>query len=184
MKLISKSLEKDGSGFIKLIAEEAEDLWHTYNLLAKDDTLRATTIRKVVSESNTGSTEKSSHKINLTIKVESLFFDVQASALRVNGKNIEENKYVKMGQYHTLDLELHRSFTITKLDWDSVYLERIDEACNIANRADIAAVILQEGLAQICLVTESMTVVRQTIECNVPKKRRGTTTDHDKGLYR
>jgi protein pelota len=118
----------------------------------------------------------------LTIKVESIFFDVQAAALRVNGKNVEENKYVKMGQYHTLDLELHRPFTIVKQEWDSIYLDRIDEACNIANRADIAAVIMQEGLAQVCLITDSMTVVRQRIECNVPKKRRGTTTDHDKGI--
>jgi hypothetical protein len=45
MKLISKSLEKDSSGSVKLIAEEAEDLWHTYNLLARDDVLRATTVR-------------------------------------------------------------------------------------------------------------------------------------------
>jgi protein pelota len=89
-----------------------------------------------------------------------------------------------MGQYHTLDLELHRPFTIIKSEWDSIYLDRVDSACNIANRADIAAIVLQKGLAQVCLVTENMTVVRQRIECNVPKKRRGTTTDHDKGLVR
>lgn len=182
MKCISKQLEKDSSGTIKLIAEEPEDLWHTYNLLVKDDLLKATTIRRVVSETLTGSTDKSSHKIQLTIQVESVFFDVQASALRVNGRNVAENKYVKMGQYHTLDLELHRPFSITKVDWDIVFLDRIKECCEISNRADIAAVVLQEGLAQVCLVTDSMTVVKQRIESNVPKKRRGTTTDHDKGV--
>jgi protein pelota len=43
---------------------------------------------------------------------------------------------------------------------------------------------MQEGLANICLVTGSMTIVKQKIEVNIPKKRRGTTADHDKGLKR
>ncbi|KAJ3324415.1 hypothetical protein HDV06_006826 [Boothiomyces sp. JEL0866] len=184
MKLVSKKLEKNSSGFVKLIAEDTEDLWHTYNLLFKDDILKATTVRRVVSETNTGSTEKLSQKTTLTIKVETVFFDVQASVLRVNGKNIEENKFVKMGQYHTLDLELHRPFTIEKEEWDIIHLDRIQDCCNVQNKADIGAVVLQEGLAQICLVTENMTIVRQRIETNVPKKRRGTTTDHDKGIVR
>ena len=184
MKLQSKHIEKDGSGKISLIAEEGEDLWHVYNLLSKEDTLKATTIRRVVNEGTTGSTEKTSHKITLTIQVDSLFFDVQANALRVNGRNCVENKYVKMGGFHTLDLELHRSFTITKECWDVIHLERIHDCCDIGKRAEIAAVVLQEGLAQICLVTENMTIVRQRIESNVPKKRRGTTTDHDKGMLR
>jgi protein pelota len=89
-----------------------------------------------------------------------------------------------MGAYHTLDLELNRPFTITKDEWDVLSLERIDEACDITKRADIAAVVLQEGLANICLVTQSMTLVRQKIETSIPKKRRGTTTDHDKGVKR
>ncbi|KAJ3361618.1 hypothetical protein HDU91_003827, partial [Kappamyces sp. JEL0680] len=184
MKLQGKHLEKDGSGRITLVAEEGEDLWHTYNLLSKGDLLKATTIRRVVNEGTTGSVEKTTHKISLTIVVDTIFFDVQVNALRVNGKNAVENKYVKMGAYHTLDLELHRPFTITKESWDVIHLERIDASCDVGKRADIGAVILQEGLAQICLVTENMTVVRQRIEANVPKKRRGTTTDHDKGLVR
>ncbi|KAI8899057.1 hypothetical protein BC833DRAFT_587289 [Globomyces pollinis-pini] len=184
MKLVSKHLEKDKSGYISLIAEEGEDLWHTYNLLTTDDLIKATTIRRVVNETSTGSTDKSSHKITLTIKIETIYFDAQACVLHVNGKNVVENKFVKMGAYHTIDLELHRPFTITKPEWDSIYLDRIESCCNIANRAEIAAVVCQEGLAQVCLVTENMTVVRQRIECNVPKKRRGTTSDHDKGLDR
>ena len=118
------------------------------------------------------------------VKVEDIFFDVQAATLRVNGRNTSENKFVKLGAYHTMDLELHRPFTITKLEWDIISMDRIQLACDVSKRADIAAVVLQEGLAHVCLVTESMTVVKQKIEVNVPRKRRGTTTDHDKGLNR
>lgn len=35
-----------------------------------------------------------------------------------------------MGAYHTLDLEINRKFTLTKPEWDSVSLERVDIACD------------------------------------------------------
>jgi protein pelota len=104
MKFQAKQIEKDGSGRITLIAEEGEDLWHCYNLLAKGDRLKATAMRllfksynrSVVIEGSTGSVGKTIHKTTLTIAVDSLFFDVQVNALRVNGRNAEENKYVKV----------------------------------------------------------------------------------------
>ena len=81
-----------------------------------------------------------------------------------------------------MDLELHRNFTIEKILWDSVALERLELATNVAQRADVAAVVLQEGLANVCLITEHMTVVRQRIELPIPRKRRGDPAQHDKGL--
>jgi protein pelota len=89
-----------------------------------------------------------------------------------------------MGAYHTLELELHRPFTISKAEWDSVALERIREACDVAGRADIAAVVLQEGLAQVCLVTDYATLVRARVEVSVPKKRSTGASQHDKGMGR
>lgn len=35
-----------------------------------------------------------------------------------------------MGAYHTLDVEQNRKFTITKVKWDSISLERVDTACD------------------------------------------------------
>ena len=75
-----------------------------------------------------------------------------------------------MGAYHTIDVEPQRKFTLTKPDgWDSVALDRVDEACDAARTADLAAIVMQEGLANICLVTSSMTVQKQkVIEYLVP----------------
>ena len=56
------------------------------------------TSRRVVSESVTGSTDKTSVRINLTIEVESVEFDVQVCMLRINGRNASENKYVKVNE--------------------------------------------------------------------------------------
>ena len=46
------------------------------------------------------------------------------------------------------------------------------------------AVVMQEGLANICFITQFQTVLRQKVEVSVPRKRTGTgrSQDHDKGL--
>ncbi|RKP08631.1 eRF1 domain 1-domain-containing protein [Thamnocephalis sphaerospora] len=182
MKLISKYIEKDRSGRVTVCPEEPEDMWHIYNLIMPGDRLKATAFRRVQSVTATGSTSSQRVRTTLTIKVERTEFDAQECVLSVNGQNVVENEYVKLGQYHTLDLELNRNFTIYKVEWDTIAFERIAEACDVTNRADLAAVVLQEGLANICLVTPSMTIVRQRVETSVPRKRKGFAANHEQGL--
>ena len=53
--------------------------------------------RKVKDESATGSSTSNRVRTNLTISVEAVEFDTAACELRVKGKNIQENQYVKVG---------------------------------------------------------------------------------------
>lgn len=53
MKLKFKEINKDGSGSIGLIPDEAEDMWHAYNLISKGDSVRATTVRYNYSHTRT-----------------------------------------------------------------------------------------------------------------------------------
>ncbi|KAG1689325.1 Protein pelota [Nymphon striatum] len=184
MKLVYKNLEKDGTGRIALVPEEAEDMWHAYNLVAIKDYLTASTFRKVQSESATGSVVSTKIRTTLTVAVETIFFDTQACVLSVKGRNVVENQHVKLGAYHTLDLELNRKFTLVKKHWDSIHLDRIDMACNPAQSADLAAIVMHEGLAHICLVSSCMTLLRGKIETSIPRKRKGMCSQHDKGLIR
>ncbi|KAF6025761.1 PELO [Bugula neritina] len=175
MKCIHRSIDyRHGEGEVVLMAEEPEDMWHAYNLIQVGDTLKSTTIRKVQTQSATGSVANSKIRTTLTLKLEDIDFDTQACVLRVKGRNVQENQYVKMGAYHTIDLEMNRKFTLRKVEWDSVAVDRLD----------LAAVIMQEGLAYICLVTSSMTLTRAKIEINIPRKRRGDCSQHDKGIKR
>jgi len=182
MKLLYKNVDKEGEGTVGLIAEEPEDMWHAYNLISEGDSVRSTTIRKVQSESATGSSTSNRVRTTLTICVESIDFDTQACVLRLKGRNVEENQYVKMGAYHTLDLELNRKFSLKKPEWDSIALERVDLACDPTQNADVAAVIMQEGLAHVCLITASMTLIRAKIDVTIPRKRKGFVQQHEKGL--
>ena len=184
MKLVSKNVDKDGEGSVSLVPENTEDMWHAYNLITEGNFVSGSTIRKVQTESATGSSNSYRVRTVLTICVETIDFDTQACVLRLKGRNVEENKYVKTGAYHTLDVEQNRKFTIIKAKWDSVSLERVDTACDATQHADVAAVVMQEGIAHICLITSNMTIVRAKIDQVIPRKRKGNISQHEKGLTR
>ncbi|CAG0885665.1 unnamed protein product [Darwinula stevensoni] len=184
MKLIHRNIDKDGKGEVTLMPDDPEDIWHAYNLISEGDSVKGSTIRKVQTETATGSSQSNRIRTTLTVCVVSTDFDTQACVLRLKGRNIAENPYVKMGAYHTLDLEPNRKFTLGKAHWDSVFLERVEMACDPTQNADLAAVVMQEGLAHVCLVTSSMTLVRAKIENTVPRKRKGNAAQHEKGLHR
>jgi protein pelota len=184
MKLISRHIEKNGSGYMKFDPEESEDLWHVYNLIAPGDVVRASTFRKIQSESTTGSVESQKVRLTLQLEVEDTEYDGVSHLVHVKGRNTSENRFVKLGQYHTVELAVNRPFSLMKAEWDAISFERVDLACNVAKRATIAAVVIQEGLANICLVTEYMTVVRQRIEVTIPKKSRGSSSNHEKAMQR
>lgn len=61
-----------------------------------------------------------------------------------------------------LELDVNRKFTLAKPGWDSLASELVENACNAAAKAEVAAIVMQEGLAYVCLMTPSMTV-RTTI---------------------
>lgn len=173
MRLVHRDIGKDKSGQVTLLPENPEDMWHAYNLVRSGDRLRSTTMRKVTTENAAGTVSSQKQRTTLTVLVESVYFDVQGCSLQVKGRNAEENAFVKMGAYHTIDLELNRKFTIVKDEWDSVSLDRVEEATDVARHADLSAIVMQEGLGHVCLITSSMTQVRCRVEVNVPKKRKG-----------
>jgi protein pelota len=78
---------------------------------------------------------------------------------------------------------LNRNFTLEKKDgWDSVALDVVKEAIKQDKEGTVPAIVMQEGLANICLITEHQTILKQRVETGIPKKRSGKAGDHDKGL--
>ncbi|KAF5130364.1 Protein pelota [Metarhizium anisopliae] len=186
MKLINKRVLKDvEEDQVSLLPEDPEDMWHAYNLIIPGDLVHAHALRKVVTvNSGTGAAAAERVHTDLTIKVKSTFFDPVISSLRVSGVVASENDHVPMGSHHTLDIEVNRSFTVIKPDgWDSVSKATLSQALSDDKNGAMAAVVMQEGLANICLITQFRTVVKTRVESVVPKKR-DTAADQDAGLKR
>ena len=78
--------------------------------------------------------------MKLKIKVERVEFDMEQCSLRLNGKNVEENEFVKLGQYHTLDIVIGRPIAIEKECWDFIFMGILNDACDPGKKADVAVV--------------------------------------------
>lgn len=220
MLLVKQHIERDGSGSVTLRPQEDEDMWHAYNLIQEGDWLRASAVRRVQTESATGTMTSRRVHTTLTIAVTKVVYSALAinadpsasgqpgpedlttapttaaahatsgsATLHVSGQVSEENQHVKKGAFHTLDLEVDRDFTIIKHagEWDSVARERIRDMTEVGHGADVGAIVCGEGMANICLITNHTTIIRQRIDVQVPRKRKGGTAlgadkAHDKFL--
>ena len=54
--------------------------------------------RRVQTESSTGSVSSSKVRTTLTLPVEAVDYDTQACVLRIKGRNVQENQYVKVSR--------------------------------------------------------------------------------------
>lgn len=186
MKLIRKNIERDSSGDITLFPEDSEDLWYAYNLIQEGDEIEAKSMRRITKVDRDGQQKGQSIRklLKLRLKVESIDFDAVGNELRIKGPLTEDAEDVSTGTYHSFSLELNRNFRIFKQEWDIIALELISRSTDIENKAEVGAIVMQEGLANICLFTENMTIVRQRIEQSIPKKKRGDNSSHEKGIKR
>ncbi|ANB11598.1 ribosome dissociation factor DOM34 [Sugiyamaella lignohabitans] len=186
MKLIRKSLEKDQSGDITLCPEDSEDLWYTYNLIQEGDEIEAKSMRKITKVNKDGVAKGQSTRklLKLRLRITKIEFDPAGGSLRINGPVTEDTEDVSAGTYHTLAVELNRNFRLFKQEWDLISLEVVDKAVDPENKAEVGAVVMQEGLANICLLTENMTVLRQRVEQSLPRKKRGDNSGYEKALQK
>ncbi|XP_058102575.1 protein PELOTA 1 isoform X2 [Magnolia sinica] len=162
MKIVHRDLVPNGPGSVKMIPEEVDDLWHSYNLVSPGDSVLAVTVRKVMRDGASGGRDAERVKLKLEIKVQAVDYDKEGSVLRIRGKNILENEHVKIGQFHTLEIEQHRPFVLRK----ALAFQIPDPAAS----ADLAVVLMQEGLAHIFLIGKSITTTRSRIEASIPRK--------------
>jgi len=100
------------------------------------------------------------------------------STLHISGPVCSESQYVKMGAFHTLDLEVDRDFTLIKQEggWDSIGIDRVKEATEVGGGAEVGAIVCGDGIANVCLITQHTTIIRQRIDVPIPRKRKGGGT--------
>lgn len=158
--------------------------------------------------SSTGSTESHRVRLNLTIQVSKVDFSSSAgsgngatnqgnadtslastsslTALHIAGRVISENPHVKLGAFHTLDIETNRDIRIEKAEgWDSIALSRIEEAIVPGRGAEVGAVVCGEGVAAFCLLSQHLTLVTHRLSMSIPRKSASSgAAQHDKGLQK
>ena len=163
-----------------LLCDNVEDLWHLYNIVGKGDFIKTITFRKVAHESG-GKTTSTKKKINITIKVEEIEYDQKEGIIRYKGKNVSENEFIAIGQYQSIEIAKGLIFTVFKKNWDEFHIERLRQATDPTITSDLAAIVMEEGVAHLYLISSHITTMKAKIEQSIPKKRKGPS-QHDKSL--
>jgi protein pelota len=178
----------------------------TLLLLLQESILKNASSR-VQNVSATGSTESHRIRLNLTLRVSKVEYSSSTAAqtstadqassgsapssapststtLHISGRVTSENQHVKLGAFHTLDIEPNRDVRIEKIDgWDSIALSRVEESCVPGRGAEVGAVVCGEGTAAFCLLSQHLTVVTHRVSVPVPRKASAPgTSQHEKAM--
>uniref|UniRef100_A0A5B7BUL4 Protein pelota homolog n=1 Tax=Davidia involucrata TaxID=16924 RepID=A0A5B7BUL4_DAVIN len=170
MKLLGKKIALNQPGTVNIIPEEPDDLWLAYNLISTGDIISTDTTRKIHQKSDSGDGKKSDNKnpsrvkLKLEIKITAVDYDKDSSALRVRGRNLVSNEHINTGTFHTLELEKNKEFELKKKVWDARAIDALTEGCDRSGGADLAVVLMHDGLAHMYLVGKSVTTLCAKIE--------------------
>ena len=122
---------------------------------------------------NKGTEMKSqSEKVHLRlwIKVEKISVDLEESLLHLNGKVCEENQWVRMGAYHSLDIVPSiEKIRIRKEEWDDFSIERLGLSLKGNREPVVVGCIFEMGVGHICYVNESTFILKKKFKASVPK---------------
>lgn len=124
------------------MCETPEDLWHLYNIVHKGDFIKTVTFRKVAHETKEGTkTSSQKKKIDITIKIEEVEYDQDETIIRFKGKNVSENEYINIGQYQAIEIARNINFSLFKVHWDEMALDKLKIAADPTISSDLAAVV-------------------------------------------
>lgn len=174
MRLIYKNIDRKANTFVvKLkLEEDTDDVWNLYNLIGKGDVIKGTVVRKVTKESYTGLTNNTKMKMQAMIRIKSIEYDGENEMIRLNGVNVGESKFIKMGQHQGMDIFPPRLITLIKKRFDGLHIMRLIESTNAETSAKLAVCVMEEGISNLFLITNKTARLRAKIEKAIPKNKK------------
>jgi protein pelota len=144
VKIIGKNLQK---GFIKVVPDSLDDLWHLYNVIYKGDEVYAYSSRAIKIDQEY-SRPKSGERVSafMGVTVESVSWDKFLGKLRVHGLICHAPDIIPTGAHHTLNISLNQPLTIVKKKWPKHAVDRLMRASETEKPLLILA-IDDEGFA-------------------------------------
>jgi len=144
VKITEKNLVK---GFVKVVPDSVDDLWHLYNVIYKGDEVYAYSSRAIKSDQEY-SRPKSGERVSafMGVTVESVSWDKFLGKLRVHGLICHAPEIIPPSAHHTLNISLNQPVTIVKKEWPKHIVDRLTRASETEKPLLILA-IDDEGFA-------------------------------------
>jgi protein pelota len=181
LKIIETNLRQ---GYIKVVPDSQDDLWHLYNVIYKGDEVYAFSSRAIKSDTE-ASRPKSGERVSafMGVKVKSVAWDKFLGKLRVHGIIIHAPDIIPTGAHHTISVSLNQPVTIVKPSWQKHALDRLQGASETEKPLLIIA-IDDEGYA---IAETKQYGIEMKIEERIKlpgkheaEKRQGATSDYYK----
>jgi len=135
-------------GFVKVVPETFDDLWHLYNVIYKRDEVYARTTREIKTDEKYARSSRGERvPVFLGVTVENVSWDKLLGRLRVHGTICEAPETVPTGAYHTLNITLNTHVTIVKKEWARHQIERLERASKTSEKSIVIVSIDDEGYA-------------------------------------
>ena len=171
---IKQSSNDKSQTIINLTPEDKEDLFTIYQIIDPDDEV---IIKKMFTTKQEDSNKKTTTELHeIKLKILSYEFDIKDEYLRYKGVTIPDetgvaNKDISIGKFLSFSIAYTHPMTIYKHNLNKYAKRLLQDAENAMNKSEIGAVVLQEGIAHICLLTSSSTIMKQKVTVTLPKKK-------------
>jgi len=145
LKIIGMNLKK---GFVKVIPETLDDLWHLYNIIYEDDEVYTRTTREIKPDEKYARPRRGKRiPVFLGVKVEKIGWDKLLGRLRAHGTICKAPETVPLGAHHTVNIALNKPLTIVKKKWARHNVERLKRASKTSEKPVTIIAIDDEGYA-------------------------------------
>lgn len=168
MKIVSYDARH---GTMKVIPEDADDLWTLYNVIRQEDMVYARTTREVkIDDEGARPSEGKRVSLNIGLKVKKVSFQSESNRLRVGGFITEApDKYGILGSHHTINLDLNQELTLIKQEWQRYDVERVKKATQERGPTIIIAA-LDDDEGAVAILRQHGIVVKGEIRARLPGK--------------
>ncbi len=135
MRVLHRDLKE---GEVRLKIQNADDLWHLFNLVEAGDLVRAYTFRREESVSDKIRPERMEKvRMKIGLRVDKVEYQDFSDRLRITG--VIEDAPQDLGRHHTLNVGVEDDLTIVKA-WREHHFRRIEEAV-AATEAPLVTVV-------------------------------------------
>jgi len=146
LKILDIQLKK---GFVKVVPQSLDDLWHLYNIIYQGDQVYAKTTREIKIQQEYARPQQGRRvSVFLGLQVERVFWDRSLNRLRVHGviSDVPEDIGGK-GSHHTLNVVVGQPLTIIKSRWLKHQVDRLEKASHVETPLVVLASIDDEEFA-------------------------------------
>ncbi|HRS42987.1 MAG TPA: mRNA surveillance protein pelota [Candidatus Diapherotrites archaeon] len=168
------SLQKDGK--LVFIPQTLEDLWVIKSITDIGDVISGSSYRRIRgNEADNDSTRK---PVFVSISIEKFDFSKELNSLRFTGKIVESKPedLAPLGEYHTLEISLSKSYTLKKPQFFSHQLDLLQNN-NSAISCSILLIALDDERANLFELTNIGIKELAVIDSGKPGKRYSSDFD-------